>query len=74
MLAAASGLVAAASVAVTIAVAGGGTETIPDPYASPGPHAHPDRAALYQRSVEIKRGGEQPQRGPTPAERFHHFR
>lgn len=74
ILAAAGGLVAAGSIAVTLAVAGGGTDAgaYPDP-TGPSVHAHPDRATLYQRSVETP----QPAgsiNGERAAERFHHFR
>jgi hypothetical protein len=76
ILAAASGLVAAGSIAVTLAVAGGGsTDTDAGAYPSPtGPsvHAHPDRATLYQRSVETPQPGSV--NGERAAERFHHFR
>jgi hypothetical protein len=67
-----SALVAAASVAVTLAVAGGGSDATSRPSAAPAT-ATPDRATLYQRGAEV------PQRsgaidGARSAERFHHFR
>jgi hypothetical protein len=77
ILAAASGLVAAGAVAVTLAVAGGGSDADAGaPAFNPAEtavHAHPDRATLYQRSVEV----EQPAPsidGSRSAERFHHLR
>jgi hypothetical protein len=77
ILAAAGGLVAAGSIAVTLAVAGGGsTGTDTGAYPTPtGPsvHAHPDRATLYQRSVESPQPAGQID-GERAAERFHHFR
>lgn len=71
LLAAASGLVAAASITVTLALAGGG-DSASRPSAAPET-ATPDRATLYQR------GAEAPQPAPSidgqrQAERFHHFR
>jgi hypothetical protein len=69
-LAAASGLVAAASITVTLAVAGGGSDTASSPSAAPTT-ATPDRATLYQRGVEAS----QPSGaidGRRAAERFHH--
>ena len=76
ILAAATGLVAAGSIAVTLAVAGGGdTDTAGRLPAIPptATHAHPDRATFYQRSVEAP-----PPKlsidGQRQRERFHHFR
>jgi hypothetical protein len=71
--AAATGLVVAGSIAVTLAVSGGGSDAF-----SPNPneaavHAHPDRATFYQRSVEIQRPAPAID-GKRAAERFHHFR
>jgi hypothetical protein len=72
VLAGVSGLVAAASITVTLAVAGGGGDSAQRPSAAPETAA-PDRATLYQRGVES------PQSAPSidaqrSAERFHHFR
>jgi hypothetical protein len=73
ILAAASGLVAAASIAVTLAVAeGGSSDATSSPSAIPT-HAHPDRATLYQRSVQAPQAGMSID-GQRAAERFHHFR
>jgi hypothetical protein len=70
-LAAASGLIAAASITVTLALAAGGSDTAPSPSAVT--HAHPDRATIYQRNADAP----QPSGaidGKRSAERFHHFR
>ena len=74
ILAAASGLVAAASIAVTLGVtsAGGGEAVVPSPSGA-AVHAHPDRATFYQRSVEAPQPGVSVDPGRS-AERFHHFR
>lgn len=72
LLASASGLIAAASIAVTLAVAGGGGETASRPSAAPE-SATPDRATLYQRGAEVQRPGSSIA-GQRSAERFHHFR
>jgi hypothetical protein len=83
ILAAASGLVAAGAIAVTLAVAGGGSAGDTDqglPAIPPSAtHAHPDRATFYQRQAEVQRGAEvQKPAGSIEArraaERFHHFR
>ena len=78
-LAAASGLLATASVAVTLAVsAGGGTHGSASSGGTPE-FAKPDRATLYHRSAtppslseRIERTGVES--GRRAAERFHHFR
>jgi hypothetical protein len=72
VLAAASGLVAAASIAVTLAVSGGGSESATSPSAAPAT-ATPDRATLYQRGAEVPQPGGTID-GNRSAERFHHFR
>ena len=74
VLAAASGLVAAGAIAVTLAVAGGGSDAdagaiVPNP-AESAVHAHPDRATFYQRSVEAQPSIDR----SRSAERFHHVR
>ena len=65
ILAAASAVVAAASIAVTLAVGSGGSEAPTRPSAAP--------ATLYQRGAEMSepRGATA---GERAAERFHHFR
>ena len=77
ILATASGLVAAGAIAVTLAVAGGGSDVDAGAAAvNPGEtavHAHPDRATLYQRGVEAQQPGSSVD-GSRSAERFHHFR
>jgi hypothetical protein len=71
-LAAASGLIAAASITVTLALAGGGSDTAPSPSAIPT-HAHPDRATIYQRNADAPQPSGATD-GKRSAERFHHFR
>jgi hypothetical protein len=73
VLAGASALVAAVSVAVTLALSGGGGDrTVSQPSAGPAT-ASPDRATQYRNDTAL---GRQPERsgGPSAAERFHHFR
>jgi hypothetical protein len=72
ILAAASGVVAAASITVTLAIGSGGSEGPSGPSAAPAT-AVPDRATLYQRGAETSdpRGATA---GERAAERFHHFR
>jgi hypothetical protein len=72
LLAGATALIATASVAVTLAVAGGEAETSSGSSAAPAT-AVPDRATLYQRNAETPKpvGGID---GRRSAERFHHFR
>jgi hypothetical protein len=72
LLASASGLIAAASIAVTLAVAGGGGDSASRPSAAPA-KATPDRATLYRYGVKSTRpfGAID---GERSAERFHHFR
>jgi hypothetical protein len=74
ILAAASCLVATASIAVTLAVtsAGGGEAVSPSPSATPDT-ATPDRATLYQRGAEAPQPAGSID-GRRAAERFHHFR
>ena len=68
----ASALVAAGSVAVTLAVAGGGDVAAPQPSAAPAT-AQPNAATQYRNDAALESGSEQ---GGTPsaADRFHHFR
>ncbi len=70
ILAGASALVAAASIAVTLAVSNG-SDTVSRTPAAPPATAQPDRATLYQHGV----AGSGPSAkidGPRAAERFHH--
>jgi hypothetical protein len=72
ILAVASGVVAAASITLTLAVGSGGRDVISPPSQSPG-SATPDRATLYRHGAELP----QPSGaidGKRAAERFHHFR
>jgi hypothetical protein len=71
LLASASGLIVAASITLTLTVAGGGDSTA-RPSAAPET-ATPDRATLYQRGAEFQRPGSSIA-GQRSAERFHHFR
>ena len=71
LLASASGLIAAASIAVTLIVAGGG-DSASRPSVAPE-SATPDRATLYQRGAEVQRPGSSIA-GQRSADRFHHFR
>jgi hypothetical protein len=72
--AAATGLVAAGAIAVTLAVSGGGGgEAFSLNPNEAAVHAHPDRATFYQRSVETQRPAPAID-GKRAAERFHHFR
>ena len=72
VLAAASALVAAASISVTLAVTNGGSDTASVSAPAGAASAAPDRATQYRNAAEL----------PTPnspaggqaAERFHHFR
>jgi hypothetical protein len=74
ILASASGLVAAASVAVTLAVAGGGhgQPAAAQPAAKPAT-AQPNAATQYRNDAALGRSPERSS-GPSAAERFHHFR
>jgi hypothetical protein len=73
LLASTTVLVAAASVAVTLAIAGGaGDAAAPAQSASPAT-ATPDRATLY-RSESAAPAESGPVVGGTAAERFHHLR
>ena len=68
-LAAASALVAVASVGVTIAVTSGD-----DSPSGPAP-AQPEAAAAYSDSAAVHAHPlESPYGDPTPAQRYHHFR
>jgi hypothetical protein len=74
ILGSASVLVASASVAVTLAVAGGGDGQpgAAQPPARPAT-AQPDAATLYRNESALPSGAER-QAGVSPADRFHHFR
>jgi hypothetical protein len=72
IVAAASGVVAAASIAITLAVGSGGNETPTRPSAVPAT-AVPNPATLYQRGAETS-GPRGATAGERAAERFHHFR
>jgi hypothetical protein len=69
ILAAASALVAAAAIMVTLAMTTGGSDARMRPASPQSLAAAPDRATLYHHSIEV--GG---QSLPSTAERFHHFR
>lgn len=71
VLGALSAAVATASIALTLAVTGGG-DTTSQPSGEPAT-ATPDRATLYQRGVEAPQP-RAPIDGNRAAERFHHFR
>jgi hypothetical protein len=71
ILAAASGLVAAASITVTLAVATGGSDTS-SPASSGAPAvAQPDRATLYRYGLDASRQSSPIDSKRAPA-RFHH--
>ena len=72
VLAAASGLVAAASIVLTLALSGGGGDSVTEPSAAPST-ASPDRATLYRHGAETPKPSS-PIDGKRSAERFHHFR
>jgi hypothetical protein len=72
LLATASGLVAAASIVVTLALSGGGGDSVTEPSAA-SPTASPDRATLYRHGAEMSTAS-LPIDGKRSAERFHHFR
>jgi hypothetical protein len=73
ILAGATALVAAASVAVTLAVAGGdGGTAVSQPSAQPS-SAIPDRATQYRNETALPSGAAR-QAGVGAADRFHHFR
>jgi hypothetical protein len=74
ILASASALVAAASVAVTLAVAGGGDgqTTVSQPSSSPAT-AQPTLATQYRNDAATGDGAQQ-DGVPNAADRFHHFR
>jgi len=72
ILGSASALVAAASVFVTLAVAGGGDSTASRPTAVPSP-AQPNAATQYRNDVAAEHGSRHAG-GASAAERFHHFR
>jgi len=71
VLAVATGLVAAASITVTLAVGIGGSESTSAPLASPAT-ASPDRATVYRHNAEPS--APSGVAGQRSAERFHHFR
>ena len=72
LLASASALVAAASVAVTLAVAGGdGGTSVSQPSAAPAT-AQPNPATLYRNESAMPQPASPA--GASAAERFHHFR
>ena len=72
VLATASGLVAAASIVVTLALSGGGGDSVTKSSAAPST-ARPDRATLYRHGAEMPKSSS-PIDGKHSAERFHHFR
>ena len=76
IVASAIGLVAAAAVAVTLAVAGGGDgvaqPAASQPSAKPAT-AQPNAATLYRNESVLPSGPER-QNGASAADRFHHFR
>ena len=72
VLAAASALVAAASIGVTLAVTNSGSDTASRPASAGATTAEPDRATLYRHGAEVPNGGAID--GQSAAERFHHFR
>jgi hypothetical protein len=71
VLATASGLVAAASIIVALAVSGG-DDSVTEPSAALST-ATPDRATLYRREAEMPQS-RLPTSGQRSADRFHHFR
>jgi hypothetical protein len=73
VLAAASALVAAASISVTLAVTNGGSDAASPPASSGAATAAPDRATLYRHGAGIPESGGVID-GQRAAERFHHFR
>jgi hypothetical protein len=74
ILASASALVAAASVAVTLAVAGGNDGQAPAAQTSAPPAtAQPNTATQYRNESAVPSGPER-QAGVSSADRFHHFR
>jgi hypothetical protein len=74
LLASASALVAAASVAVTLAVAGGGDgQTSPSQPSAQPATAQPNAATQYRNESALPSGPER-QAGVSTADRFHHFR
>jgi hypothetical protein len=72
VLAAASALLAATSIAVTLAVTGAGGDVASPPTVPPA-KATPDLATQYQRGAENPTPSG-PIDGQSAAERFHHFR
>jgi uncharacterized protein YcbX len=72
-LAAASGLAAVASVAVTLVVSGAGGSDATSPLSVTPATATPDPATLYRNEAALGRLFGQG-RAPSAAERFHHFR
>ena len=72
ILAAASGIVAAGSIAITLAVGSGSSDTSARPSSAPAT-AVPDRATLYQRGAGSE-ASDRTTAGERAAERSHHFR
>jgi hypothetical protein len=72
ILAAASALVAAGSVTVTLAVAGGGDTAKSQPVAAPAT-AKPNPTTQYRNDAALGQRADQGS-GPSAADRFHHFR
>ena len=72
VLATASGLVAAASIVVALALSGGGGDSVTERSAA-SPTASPDRATLYRHAAKMPTSSS-PIDGKRSAERFHHFR
>jgi hypothetical protein len=73
LLASASALVAAASVAVTLAVTGGsGDAAVSQPSGAPAT-AQPNAVTQYRNDAALGSNAQQ-DGGPSAADRFHHFR
>jgi hypothetical protein len=73
VLASAGGLVAAAAVAVTLAVAGGDGQTAASQPVAQPTTAQPNAATQYRNESALP-GGPHRQAGVNAADRFHHFR
>jgi hypothetical protein len=72
-LASAGGLVAAAAVAVTLAVAGGDGQTAASQRVAEPATAQPDAATQYRNESALP-GAPGRRAGASAADRFHHFR
>ena len=72
VLAAASALVAAALISVTLAVTGNGGDAASVPASAGAASAAPDRATQYRNAAELRAPASPA--GAQAAERFHHFR